>query len=146
MLLWLSYPQPIRSVRGYQEDFKSTWDCGCHGPALYAKACEVTWKHKDLYAEDLLRLGTFHTIFNHLSIIGKRFEDAGLHDICTENQGYSQKVQSQTSSKEMYNHAHRVHKCIYQALLQEGNWLLHPYTVHHMIPWFFAYDKFNYAR
>ena len=46
----------------------------------------------------------------------------------------------------MYNHAHRVHKCIYQALLQEGNWLLHLYAVHHMIPWFFAYDKFNYAR
>ena len=46
----------------------------------------------------------------------------------------------------MYNHADRVHKCIYQALLQEGNWLLHLYAVHHMIPWFFAYDKFNYAR
>ena len=54
----------------------------------------------------ILRLGTFHTIFNLLSIIGKRFEDAGLHEICTENQGYSQKLQSQTSSKEMYNHAH----------------------------------------
>ena len=53
--------------------------------ALYAKACEVAWKHKDLYAEVLLRLGTFHTIFNLLSIIGKRFQDAGLRDTCTES-------------------------------------------------------------
>jgi len=53
--------------------------------ALYAKACEVAWKHKDLYDEVLLKLGTFHTIFNLLSIIGKRFQDAGLRDICTES-------------------------------------------------------------
>jgi len=53
--------------------------------ALYAKACEVAWKHKDLYAEVLLRLGTFQPIFNLLSIIGKRFQDAGLRDTCTES-------------------------------------------------------------
>jgi len=53
--------------------------------ALYAKACEDAWKHKDLYAEVLLRLGIFHTIFNLLSIIGKRFQDAGLRYICTES-------------------------------------------------------------
>ena len=52
---------------------------------LYAKACEDAWKHKDLYAEVLLRLGTFHTILNLLSIISKRFQDAGLRDICTES-------------------------------------------------------------
>ena len=23
----------LASVRGYQKDFKSTWDCGCHGPS-----------------------------------------------------------------------------------------------------------------
>jgi len=53
--------------------------------ALYANACEVAWKHIDLYAEVLLRLGTFHTICNRLSIIGKRFQDAGLRDTCTES-------------------------------------------------------------
>ena len=53
--------------------------------ALYAKACEDAWKHKDLYPEVLLRLGTFHTIFNLLSIIGKRFQDAGSRDIYTES-------------------------------------------------------------
>ena len=29
---------------------------------------------------------------------------------------------------------------------REGNWLLHLCVVHHMIPWCFAYEKFNYAR
>ena len=29
---------------------------------------------------------------------------------------------------------------------REGNLLLHLYAAHHMIPWCFAYDKFNYAR
>ena len=29
---------------------------------------------------------------------------------------------------------------------REGNLLLHLYAVHHMIPWCFAYEKFNYAR
>jgi len=29
---------------------------------------------------------------------------------------------------------------------REGNLLLHLYAVHHMIPWCFADDKFNYAR
>ena len=53
--------------------------------ALYAKACEDAWKHKDLIAEVLLRLGNFRTIFNLLCVIGKRFQDAGLHDICTES-------------------------------------------------------------
>ena len=29
-------------------------------------------------------MGTFHTICNALSILGKRFRDAGLKDICIE--------------------------------------------------------------
>ena len=52
--------------------------------ALYGSTSTL-WKHKDLYAEVILRPGTFHTIFNLLSKIGKRFQDAGLRDICTES-------------------------------------------------------------
>lgn len=49
--------------------------------ALFAKAAQVAWKEHDRYASIILRLGTFHTICNLLSIIGKRFQDAGLRDI-----------------------------------------------------------------
>ena len=38
--------------------------------ALFAKAAEVAWKENDRYGSIILQLGTFHTIFNLLSIIG----------------------------------------------------------------------------
>ena len=48
--------------------------------ALYAKAAEIKWQHPNTYSFIILRLGTFHTICNLMSIIGKRFEDARLKD------------------------------------------------------------------
>jgi hypothetical protein len=50
--------------------------------ALYAKACKIVWKHNAKYKHIILRMGVFHTICNFLSILGKRFKDAGLEDIC----------------------------------------------------------------
>ena len=50
--------------------------------ALYAKAAEITWKHDDKFKNIILRMGAFHTICNLLSTIGKRFQDAGLRDLC----------------------------------------------------------------
>ena len=52
--------------------------------ALYAKAAEIIWKHREWLSNILLRMGTFHTICNALAIIGERFKDAGLKDICIE--------------------------------------------------------------
>ena len=51
---------------------------------LFAKAAEIAWKQKELFPNILLRMGTFHTICNALSILGKRFRGAGLKDICIE--------------------------------------------------------------
>ena len=73
------------SVRGYQEDFKSTWDFGCQGPSTLQQSLWGRLEAQISLRWVLLRLGTFHTIFNLLSIIGKRFQDAGLRDICTES-------------------------------------------------------------
>ena len=49
--------------------------------ALYAKATEIVWKYPDMFKGLVLRMGAFHTVCNLLSIIGKRFQDAGLRDI-----------------------------------------------------------------
>ncbi|KAJ8416693.1 hypothetical protein AAFF_G00325710 [Aldrovandia affinis] len=49
--------------------------------ALYAKASGITWKHEK-FRNIILRMGAFHTICNLLSTIGKRFQDAGLRDLC----------------------------------------------------------------
>ena len=38
--------------------------------ALYAKTAEITWQHEDKYKKVVLRMGTFHTICNLISIKG----------------------------------------------------------------------------
>ena len=86
--------------------------------ALYAKACEVTWKNRDVYDYIILRLRTFHTICNLLSIIGKRFQDAGLRDICIESGILAEGSVSSVIEGKMYNRAVRVHKYIYEALFR----------------------------
>ena len=39
--------------------------------AIYAKAVEIIWKYRDLFADIDPRLGAFHTISCFLSVIGK---------------------------------------------------------------------------
>ena len=51
--------------------------------ALYAKAADIKWKHSERFKSVVLGLGGFHTIVTFLGIFGKRFQDAGLRDICT---------------------------------------------------------------
>ena len=51
--------------------------------ALYAKTGDVTWKHPDKFKMTvIIRLGVFHTICTLLAIVGKRFQNAGLRDLC----------------------------------------------------------------
>ena len=52
--------------------------------AIYAKAIELTWKHPALFKDLILRMGDFHTVFNFMATIGKRFQDAGLRDLAIE--------------------------------------------------------------
>ena len=50
--------------------------------ALYAKATEIVWKQKEQFSNIVLRMGTFYTICNALSILAKQFRGAGLKDVC----------------------------------------------------------------
>ena len=86
--------------------------------ALYAKAVLITWKEKDRISHLLLRMGTFHIIMNALSIIGKRFCDAGLKDICIESGLVAEGSVNGVIDGKQYNRAIRVHKCIYEALMR----------------------------
>lgn len=88
------------------------------GQALYAKACEVAWKKIELYKNIILRLGTFHTICNVLSIIGKRFQDEGLRDVCIESGILAEGSVSSVIEGKMYNRAVRIYKYIYEALMR----------------------------
>ena len=86
--------------------------------ALFAKVTEIAWKHKDLYANVILRLGTIHAICNALGIIGKRFQDAGLKDLSIESGIVAEGSVSGVLDGKMYNRAVRVHKYIYEALMR----------------------------
>ncbi|KAJ8346686.1 hypothetical protein SKAU_G00280870 [Synaphobranchus kaupii] len=84
--------------------------------ALYAKATEIAWKHKERFSNILLRMGTFHTICNALAILGKRFRDAGLKDICIEAAIVAEGSVNGVLDGKHYNRA--VHKYIYEALMR----------------------------
>ena len=63
-------------------------------------------------------MGTFHTICNALSILGKRFRDAGLKDSCIEAGIDAEGSINGVLDGKHYNCAVRVHKYIYEALMR----------------------------
>ena len=86
--------------------------------ALYSKATEILWKHNDRYQHIIIRLGTFHTILTVLAILGKRFQDAGLRDMCIESGLVVAGSVSGVLDGKMYNRAIRVHKRVFEGLLR----------------------------
>ena len=85
--------------------------------ALYAKASEIVWK-ENCFKHIILRMGTFHTICNALSILGKRFGDGGLKDILIESQLIAEGSVNGVIDGKHYNRAVRAHKCIYEAMMR----------------------------
>ncbi len=86
--------------------------------ALYAKAAEIVWKQREQFPNIVLRMGTFHTICNALSILGKRFGDAGLKDICIEAGIVAEGSINVVLGGKHYNRGVRVHKHISEALMR----------------------------
>lgn len=86
--------------------------------AIYCKALEIKSKDVDIYKQVVLRLGTFHTLCTLLSIIGKRFQDAGLKDLCIESGIVAEGSVSALLEGRSYNRAIRVHKLAYEALMR----------------------------
>ncbi|XP_078679472.1 uncharacterized protein LOC144915103 [Branchiostoma floridae x Branchiostoma belcheri] len=84
--------------------------------ALYAKATEIIWKHPHQFKDIVVRMGMFHTLCTLLSIIGKRFQDAGLRDICIESGVIAEGSVTGVLEGRKYNRAIRFHKLMYEAL------------------------------
>ena len=84
--------------------------------ALYAKATKIKWKHSAQFNAIVLIMGVFHTICTFLAVIRKRFQDAGLRDVCVESgviaDGFVVGVLKGCS----YNRAIRFHKIMFEAL------------------------------
>lgn len=134
--------------------------------ALYAKTAEIMWKHEK-FKNIIIRMGIFHTICILLSILGKRFQDAGLRDRCVESGVIVEGSIAGVMEGRKYNRAVRLHKLVYEALMRVTwksflLWLKekHPTEMCHLeealrsIDSFqgdicqasLAYDKHNYAH
>ena len=86
--------------------------------ALYAKALEIAWKHQDLFGCIIFRMGVFHTLCTMLAIMGKRFGDAGLRDLCVESGIIADGSIGGVLDGRKYNRAIRMHKLVYEALMR----------------------------
>ena len=53
--------------------------------AFYAKAMEVYWKHKELFAGLVIMMGGFHLLLMLLGVIRSCFGDAGLRELAVQN-------------------------------------------------------------
>jgi len=63
-------------------------------------------------------MGTLHTICNALYILGKRFGDAGLKDICVEAGLVAEGSMNSVFSSKHYKRSLRAHKHNYEALMR----------------------------
>ena len=86
--------------------------------ALFAKATEIKWKHPSIFQNVILRMGTFHTLCNLLSVIGKRFQDSGLKNIIIEAGVVAERSVSGVQEGRQYNRGVRTHKYVYEALIR----------------------------
>ena len=84
--------------------------------ALYAKATEIKWKHSAQFNDIVLRMGVFHTICTFLAVIEKRFQVAGLRDVCVESGLIADGSAAGVLEGRSYNCAIRFHKLIFEAL------------------------------
>ena len=90
--------------------------------ALYAKATEIIWKHRDTFSEVTPRMGTFPTLCTLLNIIGKQFQGAGLRDLCIESDVIADGSIEKLLLGKQYNRAVRFHKLLYE-VLQRLAWI-----------------------
>ena len=84
--------------------------------------------HTERFESIVLRMEVFHTICTFLGIIGKRFQDAGLKDICIESGVITEGFVCGVLERQRNNGAVRFHKLVYEAFMTMAspgfeNWL-----------------------
>lgn len=84
--------------------------------AIYAKAMEVILHRREEFSNVVLRLGAFHTASTLISIIGKRFKDAGLFDILVESGVGGTAAVTAALNGRQYNRGVRFIKVVAEAL------------------------------
>ncbi len=88
---------------------------------------EILWKHPEKFEGIIPRLGVFHSKCKLLSIIGKRFQDAGLRDLRVKAGIVADGSVTGVIKGWKYNRAVRVHKLLFEAFFADG--------VERLLPW-----------
>lgn len=119
--------------------FLTTQQNSVFDQALFAKVSEIVWQH-DKFKNIIIRMIVFHTIWNLLTIMGKRFQDAGLRDLCVESWVITERSVTGLMEGRKYNRAVRVHKLLDEALMWLAwkgfiHWLQDNHTedIHHLV-------------
>ena len=90
--------------------------------AIYAKAVEIMWKNRDLFADIVPRFfglsGAFHTISCLQSDIGKQFSPAGLRDVIIKSGVIEEGPVDEILTRKAYNRTMRFQKLMYEACMQ----------------------------
>ena len=53
--------------------------------AIYNKAWEIKWREPEIFKCCVLMMGIFHLLMIHMSILNKRFGNAGLRDALVQS-------------------------------------------------------------
>lgn len=84
--------------------------------AIYTKIQELRWLNTDYTERFIVRMGEFHTMMSYMSIIGKRFESAGLADLLIESGVVAPGSINCVIAGKQYNRALRAFINVYEAL------------------------------
>ena len=97
-------------ARGKEEEEVCVFD-----QVFYVNTADITWKHDQL-KNIIFRMVAYHTIPYHLkhpkSTIGKRFQDAGLLDLCRGSGVISEGSITDVLEGHKYNHVGMLHKIV----------------------------------
>ena len=84
--------------------------------AIYAKIQQIRWGNDVLKERFVVRLGEFHAAMSFLSVIGKRFGEAGLKDIVIESGIVAEGSINGVLSGHHYNRSINTMKVMYEAM------------------------------
>ena len=110
MYTLLKYAQNV-AVKTGQPDIVITFD-----QAIYAKAQEIIWDTNSEFNNVVVRMGAFHTSMIFMTVIGKRFGDAGLMSLMIESGAVTSGSSAAVLNGKHYNRAIRLHKLVMESL------------------------------
>ena len=86
--------------------------------AIYSKAAEIKWREPEKFANCILMMGIFHLLMTYMSILNKRFADAGLCDTLLQSSIVAEGSIHRALSGKHYNRGIRLYKLFYEALMR----------------------------